>query len=325
MPILTLHACPPEPLGNYLKALGVFRLVAEQADPTARAWWQDGVLQLLTRLDDRAIQDFFLGSDPNSSAYRPTPIFAPWGGNPGFYREGSNDKARLRLLRLKRARKVRKQLRDSALTLAAIDCVLSRYRQWDEKKKGEERPWLDAKKATKNKERVIAKCRNTWPQQGLEWLDACLAVGDELAYGFLFGTGGNEGRTDITNNFWEFVEACIGFPNPENASSGWLASALFSAPRTSGSGRTAGQHFPAAASGENIGQQFTGAISANPWDVVLAMEGCVLFAGAITKRLSQFGRGRAAFPFMLEHVASDSGPESVHDQQKQDVRNWLCT
>ena len=32
MPILTLHGCSPEPLGNYLKALGIFRLVAEQAD-----------------------------------------------------------------------------------------------------------------------------------------------------------------------------------------------------------------------------------------------------------------------------------------------------
>lgn len=34
---LSLAGCTPEPLGNYLKALGVFRLVAEQADPNVRA------------------------------------------------------------------------------------------------------------------------------------------------------------------------------------------------------------------------------------------------------------------------------------------------
>src|SRR5437016_6188380 len=68
MPVLTLQGCPPEPLGNYLKALGVFRLVAEQADPTARAWWQGGVLRILTGFDNAALRNFFLGSDATSAA-----------------------------------------------------------------------------------------------------------------------------------------------------------------------------------------------------------------------------------------------------------------
>ena len=88
MPILTFHGCPPEPLGNYLKALGVFRLVAEQADPAARAWWEGGVLHLFTQLDEVSIQNYFLGTASNTH-YRPTPIFAPWGGRPGFYHKGS--------------------------------------------------------------------------------------------------------------------------------------------------------------------------------------------------------------------------------------------
>ena len=37
-----LRGCTPEPLMAYLKALGVFRLVAEQADPDARAFWRNG-------------------------------------------------------------------------------------------------------------------------------------------------------------------------------------------------------------------------------------------------------------------------------------------
>ena len=35
---LYLTGCTPEPLMNYLKTLGVFRLVAEQADPATFDW-----------------------------------------------------------------------------------------------------------------------------------------------------------------------------------------------------------------------------------------------------------------------------------------------
>lgn len=38
---LRLKGCSANPLANYLKALGIHRLVAEQADPIARRWWQD--------------------------------------------------------------------------------------------------------------------------------------------------------------------------------------------------------------------------------------------------------------------------------------------
>ena len=41
MPDIALEGCRPQPLMSYLKALGVFRVVAEQADPEARLWWHD--------------------------------------------------------------------------------------------------------------------------------------------------------------------------------------------------------------------------------------------------------------------------------------------
>ena len=51
---LHLHAlkgCSPVPLANYLKALGILRLVVEQrADPDARGWWQDEHFCLLSNL-----------------------------------------------------------------------------------------------------------------------------------------------------------------------------------------------------------------------------------------------------------------------------------
>ena len=38
MPEIMLHGCTPEPLMSYLKALGILRLVAEQADPRSTGW-----------------------------------------------------------------------------------------------------------------------------------------------------------------------------------------------------------------------------------------------------------------------------------------------
>src|SRR5690606_22909088 len=83
MPELVLAGCTPEPLMNYLKALGVFRLVAEQADSNARAAWHGSSLTLESSLDRISLLDFLL------NRYKPTPIAAPWNGGGGFYGGGA--------------------------------------------------------------------------------------------------------------------------------------------------------------------------------------------------------------------------------------------
>jgi CRISPR-associated protein Csx17 len=326
MPILTLHGCPPEPLGNYLKAVGIFRLVAEQADPSTRAWWEGGVLKLLTRLSEPEILEFFLGNSSSKSAYSPSPIFAPWGGRPGFYCTGSNVAAKARLDRLEGATEKRPQLSAAAQSLSGLRGLLTGHDAWDQKTKALVRPWLSAEKGKKDKAALMAVCRNTLPMRFVEWMDACLALEDEgdATFGILFGTGGNEGSADITNNFWYFVEQCIGFPTAHAESKKWLSSAVFSSPRFAGLMETAGQLFPGSAAGENIGQGFTGAAATNPWDVIFAMEGAMLFASAVTKRLSQNGHGKAAFPFILDHVATGQPQETGRDESKQDARKSKC-
>ena len=79
MPDLALVGCTPEPLMNYLKALGVFRLVAEQRpDAEARMSWSGGVAHLESKLDRAALVEFF------TNEYRPTPIIVPWSGGDFF-------------------------------------------------------------------------------------------------------------------------------------------------------------------------------------------------------------------------------------------------
>lgn len=82
---MTLHlhhltGCSPTPLANYLKALGILRLVAEQTDTSARGWWQDEHFCLLTRLSREELEAFFL------EEYQPTPIISPWNKGSGFYK-----------------------------------------------------------------------------------------------------------------------------------------------------------------------------------------------------------------------------------------------
>jgi len=77
-----LPGCTPEPLMGYLKALGVFRLVTEQADPSATLCWKGGIACLTSRFDRQTLVAFF------RDEYKPTPVLAPWNGGSGFYDGG---------------------------------------------------------------------------------------------------------------------------------------------------------------------------------------------------------------------------------------------
>jgi CRISPR-associated protein Csx17 len=312
--VLELRGCTPEPLGNYLKGLGVFRLIAEQADPQARAWWKNGVLVLHTKWSPEELSEFFMHGigHERTPIYCPTPIFAPWGGRPGFYADG-NEKAKARLESLRQLSPPGRFAMAQQVVKVTND-VLAR-RRWSNTSKN---------KRADLKASIIAAMRNAWSESGIDWFDACLALDEDARFGFLYGTGGNEGSADITNNFWELIEETIGLPSPKKDSRELLATAVFGTSRVGGTCRTAGQHFPLAAGSSNCGQGFFGSASTNPWDVVLMMEGAVLFSGATTKRLSQLGKGKAAFPFMIDHLATDEPSTSMKDEAKQDLQVIRC-
>lgn len=312
--ILELRGCTPEPLGNYLKGLGVFRLIAEQAYPQARAWWKDGVLVLHTKLSREELIEFFLCGigESKTPIYCPTPIFAPWGGRPGFYLDG-NEKAKNRLQALRELNPAGR-LSMSQQVVKVTDEIL-KNRGWTD---------LTKKKRADLKLSIVASMRNAWSESGVDWFDACLSLEEDARFGFLYGTGGNEGSADITNNFWELIEETIGFPTPRHDSRELLSASVFGDSRVGGTSRTAGQHFPLSAGSSNCGQDFFGSSSTNPWDVVLMMEGAILFTGATTKRLSQLGKGKAAFPFMIDHLATDEPSTSTKDEAKQDAQITRC-
>jgi CRISPR-associated protein Csx17 len=82
---VALAGCRLEPLGSYLKAIGLHRLVAEQRDPTAAGQWQAGSYVLRSGMNDEGLLDFLV------SDYRPTPLVAPWNGRGGFRRDAGRE------------------------------------------------------------------------------------------------------------------------------------------------------------------------------------------------------------------------------------------
>ena len=79
MNTLHLTGCTSMPLASYLKSLGVFRILGEQADSLVAGFWMNSVFALTTELDKEQLEDFFC------SSYRPTALVAPWNGGSGFF------------------------------------------------------------------------------------------------------------------------------------------------------------------------------------------------------------------------------------------------
>lgn len=299
---MTLHAhtlvgCRSDVLALYLKSLGVFRLVAEQVDPEARACWRDGSFVLVTKLDRAALLDFF------AKDYAPSPLVAPWNGGTGFYPK-DNKKAPHAILD------------GEALRFAPYRAALRAAQELVGDR--DEAPKDDAKLE------LLRAARASWPKDLLAWLDAATSLEDEgVRYPALLGTGGNDGRLDFTNNFMQRLVALLspsdGAPNPGCTTS--LESTLFG---TTAPGVTQdaaiGQFLPGGASGANATQGYDGPAQLNPWDFVFALEGALAFQVAAVRRLDSNDLAQASAPFAVRatgagYASATAADESARGEQ----------
>ena len=240
---IDLPGCTPEPLMGYLKALGLFRLVATQADPAARLSWANGDAVLHTTLDRDGLLDFFL------NRYCPTPVLAPWNGGGGFQGSESGPVDEI---------------------IAATSPRLALYQQTIKLLK-------DSPIATLSKDRVMAWCRNELPDEVVVWLDACFVLTEKGFRCFpLLGTAGNDGRLDFTKNFMERLGDVISYAQGAAApadSKSLLLAGLFANTLTKLKKSSIGQFNPGNVGGANARQgNFEADSRVNPWDFVLSVE-----------------------------------------------------
>ncbi len=312
---MALVGCTPTPLANYLKALGVLRLLTSpsnnvnetEADPQVRGWWGNESFHLRTRLDREALMRFFLED------YAPSPIIAPWNGGSGFYPKDNKDGIAPLM-----ASEVAKRFSRMASTIQmASDEITNRN--------------LASSPKDNEKARFVARLRSCLPDFALDWLDATLSLsGDRLNFPQLLGTGGNDGRLDFTNNFMQrlvstgrplgLFDAVTGSPKPH--AEPFLRTSLFADLAPSLQSFAIGQFAPGSAGGPNASTGYEASSNVNPWDFVLALEGAVIFAGTATRRHQGSPEYGASFPFTVRPVGAGWGGVTDTDEGSTRAEFW---
>lgn len=295
-----LCGCTPEPLMAYLKALGILRLVSEQKDRDARAWWKNDVFWLRSTVDREALVKFFLDE------YKPMPIVAPWAGGSGFFKK--DNKEAVKALGNSAAGRVA----NYADIIQQVGVIIKEQNVGDKPK-------------DQDKTHLIRRYRRELSDDVVRWMDAAMVL-QQNGQGFapLLGTGGNDGRLDFTQNFMQRIVS-LGLhkeEQPTDQSRAWLDTALFAVPSQLGAA-SVGQFAPGRAGGPNATQGMEGNSTDNPWDFVLMLEGAMLLAGAAVRRYGVDDSARAAFPFTVRAVAAGFDSSASKDEAESRGELWL--
>ncbi len=305
MPELILSGCAPIPLAHYLKALGVLRLVSEQADPLATACWRGDQFVFESRFNRTSLAEFFLRE------YSPTPVLNPWNGDGGFFKDsraGSIETLR------KFSTSKSDRLRAYRATIESIRCAFLTHE-------------VSEKPADDRKNDVLQVMRSSLGDLALKWFDAVVVLtGSGTKYPPLLGSGGNDGSIDFGRNFMQRLLLVIDPESGEASSAAevFLNASLF---QEASCGATTsdkiGQFLPGSAGGANSTAGFTGNPTANPWDYILMIEGALLFAAASLKRLESSSEGVLAFPFCVHKVGTGYDSAARADGDLNGCEIWL--
>lgn len=301
-PSATGHAlggCRPEPLGCYLKALGVLRLVGEQLDRDAAGWWRGNTFVLRTERTVDELVEFFL------DAYSPAPLVAPWNHGSGFgEREQQAGIGSIEHSEHPRFAAYREAI--------AVGRRLKAEEGWEQLAK----------------EAQVQRCRSELPDEAVAWVDTTVVLTTHWReFSPLLGTGGNIGRLEFSNTFMQRLVEAVGLPRgssrpiARDLREQWLRAALLGEGNPALIAAPSGQFDPGAAGGVNSSPFGTAGGFVNPWDFVLLLEGALLFASGAARRLGFVeGPSRTSLPFMAN--SSPVGNSTTIESEKSRGELW---
>ncbi|MFQ5555911.1 MAG: type I-U CRISPR-associated protein Csx17 [Acidimicrobiales bacterium] len=282
MTIVELPGCRPTPLLSYLQGLGVARLVHEQLAAGTRSFWAGNTLCLDGDLDQDEVIRFLLDE------YRPTPMVSPWNGGGGF-KVIQHQKGEKALAAIESHTSPRFDAFKKAIAAGREAWGIAAAQGWVD---GEE------KMVTRHKPEFLATCRNIYPDDSLNWLDAAAVIADgETRFPLLLGTGGNLGRGDLSTNMMEALVALLD-EDQKNRSRELLQNAVFGTGSPQLDSSLVGQFAPGAAGGINSWIYGDAPDAVNLWSFVLAMEGTLLFASGVARRFDG-SHATATMPFTV--------------------------
>jgi len=306
--VIKFGGLTPEPLLNYLAAVGIHRLTSEQQpDWHSRAFWQDDRLHLQLQGADADDVVRFLHRD-----YKPTPILSVWNGRASFDPEkvaGSNKKFHGVIAELEELEPTSPRLTPLLKTVRATRDL------WTE---ADKRGLIDSGKVgVKSKSEFLRLYRATMPDDAIDWLDAAVVVlDDDESYPLVTGgTGGNIGSGDLSVNFISTLRDVFPAPGDKSAqterSLTMLHQALFGG-KSARLDKSGAFHFDFGA--------ISGPSLSNSWLFVLAMEGALVFGAAAARNLStQAGRAKAALPFTVRSTGIGYSSASPDEDVKGEV------
>jgi CRISPR-associated protein Csx17 len=331
MHTIPLPGCSPTPLAAYLKALGFFRVLSQQRpDTTPRAYWQGNAFVLTSTLDRDELRDFLLNH------YAPSPLVAPWNGGSGFM-DGDDEPTISAIAKsgAERFESYRVTIKTAyeAMRSLGLTSIAKEIRSAQDDRKSAKKSKDSAAEKTHDERVKVAKaafqeakaslflrCRNTFSESAVEWLDAaCVLTGEGTKFPPLLGTGGNDGNLDFTYNFMQRLGELFDLADPSAPArpeaATLLENSLFATPVSGLSSSLIGQFSPAANGGANASTGFDAKSTLNPWDFVLALEGALLFAATTIKRLEGTAPGQLVYPFCVQPSGSGYGSSATNDEK----------
>ena len=307
MSVLVLGGCRADTLAGYLAALGLLRVVVRQADPTARLHWKRDTAVLTTTLTGQELMAWLVDH------YEPSPIVSPWNAGSGFAGNGKSSTAERTLEVFRRTDEPRFASLRAAIEAADRVVAIARSRGW------EGGPlWAEDRKKD-----VVRLCRNMLPDDALPWLDVAVTLTTEdLRFSPLTGTGGNFGRQDLSATFLQRLASVIGPDTKRAQSLAWAEAALFGREDVPYVRDTVGQYDPGRAGGilSTPGEKTDDTGFANPWGLILTLEGTLLFASAVTRR-NQTSPEAGSLPFLAR--ASAVGYDSAAPEEAVKGEQWI--
>lgn len=296
---IELRGCASNPLIMNLKALGIFRTIAEQKDPTVMASWNGDVFELHTKMTKKEMVGFFLDQ------YIPTPIVSPWNGGSGFYEKEGEGIETIENVKHRNSKKYCDVFEE---TRKIISTHVPEYELFLKQRNIPAKEFREKAKKIKKKIQdaktlLLGQCRNKLPDDLMSWLDAMYVItSDKPSIGTILGTMGNDGNFEISANFMEYIKNCV-FTSKEtkDRSQEWINGALFGENAKLVEGSSA-YFYPGGYIGpNNTSDGFKEYSFVNPWDYILMIEGTMIFAGSISRRSKS---KKAAFPFTVDSSAA---------------------
>lgn len=296
MPELRLDGCRATPLAGYLKALGLVRVAARQFDPAVRARWDGETLVVQTERAEDELVDWLL------DGYAPTPVVSPWNGGSGFFpRDNTRALDAIMASSDSRLAPFRATVMTARATLDALGVAA----------KPEDRG---------TKLAIVRELQARLPDDALDWLEVAVVLrgANSVSYPPLLGSGGNDGRFDVSNNYAQAVVTVLGDDRSRERSATLLRAALRRAAVPLVAQSLA--HFQRDASPVNSPTGESDGLS-NPWDLVLAVEGALVMIAGAARRNGTFSDAAIVAPFTVRATASGYGTAVAGEKGRAEL--WL--